>query len=192
VFTSRDETIHLGHVHLLPERLVGLVLNLGKCQFGRPLLGHRILEHRVLPLSSHLASILGFTQPMDIKDLQSFLDLVTFYYILSLAQPASSSLSPVCCIGASGGKLTWTEDAAAAFMQAKLTVCNTSLLSHPVAAQGSSPGPSAPQGHMWGHLAAGRGDRLGPPAPSPSSARSWTPPSLRTPTLMGSFWQPSW
>ncbi len=126
MFTSRDETIHLGHVHLLPERLDGLVLNLGKCQFGWPLLGHRIL-------SSHLASILGFTQPMDIKALQSFLDLVIFYYIFSLAQPASSSLSPVCCIGASGGKLTWTEDAAAAFMQAKLTVCNTSLLGHPVA-----------------------------------------------------------
>jgi hypothetical protein len=60
----------------------GLVINAAKCLFRATavdFLGHRVSSTGITPLADRVAAIQSFPQPSTIKELQSFLGLVTFY-----------------------------------------------------------------------------------------------------------------
>jgi Reverse transcriptase (RNA-dependent DNA polymerase) len=60
----------------------GLVINVGKCMFGREsveFLGHSVSSAGVLPLADRIAAIRQFPPPNTVKELQSFLGLINFY-----------------------------------------------------------------------------------------------------------------
>ena len=133
---SPDEQTHKAHLRELLQRLreYGMVLNMEKCEFGQSsvdFLGHRITASGAEPLTKHLEAIHNFTQPSDVKGLQSFLGLVNFYrrFIRGAAQllkPLTDSLK-----GGKTTKLAWSPQMAAAFQAAKAAVCAATSLGHP-------------------------------------------------------------
>jgi hypothetical protein len=114
----------------------GLVLNVGKCQFGVPeidYLGHRISASGVLPMQSKVQAIRDFPQPKQIQQLQTFLGMANFYRRFILA--AARVLRPL-TDAVKGGKskqLAWGADMAAAFAEVKSCLCRAAELAHPAA-----------------------------------------------------------
>ena len=79
---SRTTEEHLIHIHRVLSRLteVGLKLNPKKCHFTcdkLTYLGHTITPSGLKPNSDHLAAV--FSMPHDIKGLNQFLGLCSFY-----------------------------------------------------------------------------------------------------------------
>jgi Reverse transcriptase (RNA-dependent DNA polymerase) len=86
IVTSRPED-HEAAVKQLLDRLRqhGLVLNLEKCVFGQEeidFLGHRISSKGVQPLHDHVAAVKDFPPPVNKMQLQRFLGMVNFYFLL--------------------------------------------------------------------------------------------------------------
>jgi hypothetical protein len=100
----------------------GLVLNVGKCQFGVPeidYLGHRISASGVLPMQSKVQAIRDFPQPKQIQQLQTFLGMANFYRRFI---PAAACVLRPLTDAVKGGKskqMAWGADMAAAFEEVK-------------------------------------------------------------------------
>ena len=81
---SAAKSEHLSHLRTLFERLSehGLIVNPAKCQFGlSPIncLGHRVTKEGAVPLPAKVEAVWGFPQPVTVRALQEFLDMVHFY-----------------------------------------------------------------------------------------------------------------
>jgi transposase InsO family protein len=115
----------------------GLVINVGKCVFGREsveFLGHRVSAAGVLPLADRVAAIRQFPPPTTVRELQSFLGLINFYrrFIRSAAQ-LLLPLTAVLKGGPAGGKkLQWSEEMRRAFAAAKEAIADSCTLQHPL------------------------------------------------------------
>ena len=95
---SKDGQEHKDHLCQLFWCLQdhGLVINVAKCQFGSStidFLGHRITQHGVLPFPDKVEAITQFKQPLTVKGLQEFVDMVNFYHRFILA--AAKMMSPL-------------------------------------------------------------------------------------------------
>ena len=82
IIFSRDPEEHTQHLEELFHHLQqnGLVINLAKCKFFKSSLEfHHLDAQGMQPLPSHVQAIKVFPAPTDVKALQQFLGLVTFY-----------------------------------------------------------------------------------------------------------------
>ncbi len=78
---SPDRQTHLRHLQIFFNALVARGLE--KCVFAVPsleILGHMISVAGVAPMAGHAAEIELCPPPQDIKQLQRFLSMVTFYH----------------------------------------------------------------------------------------------------------------
>jgi cleavage and polyadenylation specificity factor subunit 1 len=115
---------HLGHLREVLACLQehGLVLNVGKCQFGVPeidYLGHKISASGVLPMQSKVRAIRDFPQPKQTQQLQTFLGMANFYrrFIPAAAlvlRPLTDAVK-----GRKSKQLAWGDEMVAAFKEVK-------------------------------------------------------------------------
>ena len=125
---------HLLHLHLVLQRLqqYGLVLNMEKCEIGRPgidFLGHHITAEGASPITKHVEVIQSFPQPQDKKQLQSFLGLVNFYRRFIPA--AAQILLPLTDALRGEAAWTWTPAMNHSFGLIKHTLSSVATLTHP-------------------------------------------------------------
>jgi hypothetical protein len=125
---------HLLHLHLVLQRLqqYGLVLNMEKCEIGRPgidFLGHHITAEGASPITKHVEVIQSFPQPQDKKQLQSFLGLVNFYRRFIPA--AAQILLPLTDALRGEAAWTWTPAMNHSFGLIKQTLSSVATLTHP-------------------------------------------------------------
>ena len=95
LITSSTMEEHLVHLQQVFERLsdFGLVINPAKCAFGRSsieFLGHAVSAAGFAPLTKHLDAISSFPAPADRQQLQRFLGMVNFYFLLLRRQGSGS------------------------------------------------------------------------------------------------------
>ena len=82
---SASKSEHLSHLRTLFEHLSehGLIVNPAKCQFGlsaTDFLGHQVTKEGAVPLPAKVEAVRGFPQPVTVRALQEFLDMVNFYH----------------------------------------------------------------------------------------------------------------
>ncbi|KRZ68143.1 Transposon Ty3-I Gag-Pol polyprotein [Trichinella papuae] len=126
---------HLNHLRQLFQRINdhGLIINLIKCQFGLTsidFLGHRINQHRAVPLPDNLEAVHQFAMPTLVKAFQEFVGMANFYhrFVLSAAQ-----ISQVLYKTLAGNlrELVWDETTSAAFDNIKEALAKATMLVHP-------------------------------------------------------------
>ena len=135
LIASRTLEEHLDHLSqfftILQEN--GLTINPAKCVFAKPslkFLGHQVSSAGIIPLARHVTAVKEFPPPSDLKGLQRFLGMINFYrqFIPSVArilQPLTDLLR------GSPKSLSWSPEAAVAFVAAKAALVAAVPLSHP-------------------------------------------------------------
>ena len=132
---SKNAAEHKVHLRQLFQCLRdnGLVINVAKCQFGRPVidfLGHRITQHGATPLPDKVEAIRKFERPDTVKGLQEFVGMINFYH--RFVPNAASILQPLYSATASKSKdLQWSDAMVQAFQNAKEALANATMLTHP-------------------------------------------------------------
>ena len=132
---SSSPAEHVRHLRQLFEALrkFGLVINRGKCVFGRQeleFLGHRVTSSGIRPLPNKVRAVQKYEAPKTVKSLQRFLGMLNFYRrflpnIAAVLRPLTDALA---------GKprvLKWTSQMMSAFEEAKLRLARATLLAHP-------------------------------------------------------------
>ncbi|OBQ34264.1 MAG: hypothetical protein AN484_26765, partial [Aphanizomenon flos-aquae WA102] len=164
VFTYLDDNLiasasdeeHMEHLEQFFEILAdnGLQLNPAKCVFAAPsltFLGHKVDAAGVSPLDRHVADILSFPPPSDLKGLQRFLGMVNFYrrFLPGIARV----LKPLTDLLRGNPKvLEWPEAAATAFSAAKAALAQCGKLAHPGPGARLSLAVDASDSHVGGVL----------------------------------------
>nr|CAH8856759.1 unnamed protein product [Trichobilharzia regenti]CAH8862441.1 unnamed protein product [Trichobilharzia regenti] len=125
---------HMQHLSLLFQRFeqFGVVINPKKCIFGSPsieFLGHRITAEGIRPTEDKIETIKNFPEPDSLKKLRRFLGMFNFYRrfipsCASIVQPLTDLLR------CNSKKFQWSEEAKAAFNNAKDALSNVVMLSH--------------------------------------------------------------
>jgi hypothetical protein len=103
-----------------------------KCEIGRPgidFLGHHITAEGASPITKHVEVIQSFRQPLDKKQLQSFLGLVNFYRRFIPA--AAQILLPLTDALRGEAAWTWTPAMNHSFGLIKQTLSSVATLTHP-------------------------------------------------------------
>jgi hypothetical protein len=162
VFSYLDD--HLPHTATMDEHLVvlrqfflivranGLMVNRSKCEFGRPsldFLGHRVSARGMEPLQRHVAAIVEFPPPTEVKGLQRFLGLINFYrrFLPGIAlklRPLTDALQ------GSPKTLLWSPDMELSFLTAKQALVAAVPLQHPDPAARISLAVDASASHVGG------------------------------------------
>lgn len=134
--SSKSPAEHIHHLKKLFKQLTnyGLVINLGKCQFGLQqldFLGHRIDTNGARPLPSKVEAIQHFPRPTSIKGLQEFAGMINFYF--RFIPEAARIMSPIYdALAGKPSKLTWNDRLCLAFTEAKSALASATLLHHPL------------------------------------------------------------
>lgn len=135
---SKTVEDHLHHLRLVFARLAdhGIVINVEKCEFGRPsleFLGHVVSTEGVAPLPGKIQAIIDYPLPQSQRQLRRFLGLVNFYrrFIAHCAH----TLRPLEALLRQPSKgsppITWNDDAHLAFSDIKKRLSEAALLHHP-------------------------------------------------------------
>jgi hypothetical protein len=131
----------------------GLVLNVGKCQFGLPaldFLGHSVSAAGIAHLPTRVEAIRKFPGPAVVRELQAFLGLFNFYrpfvpraaaIVKPLTDSLRGSLAPSVAI-------QWKADMVQAFAAARTALSSSALLKHPSAAAEISLATDASASHV--------------------------------------------
>jgi hypothetical protein len=138
VICNRNHEEHVIHVRQVLQALQdnGLVIHAEKCVWGiqeLEYLGHKMSAAGVLPLPSYVAPIQDFSRPTIIKELQTFLGMVSFYrrFLPSIActlRPLTDALRG----GRKGAdKLEWSAAMDAVFAGSKQSLLTATHLAHP-------------------------------------------------------------
>lgn len=141
VATFFDDILVAGRTHAeLQDRLekvlhrlqdAGLHLNLAKCEFYVPsvrYLGHIISGDGISKSSEGVAAIMKVPAPTDVKQVRSFMGLVTFYakFIPHLAEMAA----PLYALTMKDAKWHWSRQCALAFKRLKEELSSDRVLAH--------------------------------------------------------------
>ena len=133
--TPEQHRLHLQQVLLLLQQN-GLVLNVGKCELGRPsveFLGHQVSAAGLAPLPQRVAAVQDFPPPTNVKELQAFLGMFNFYR--RFVPAAAKLLQPLTDALRGGPKgptpISWSAPMQSAFSAAKAAIADTALLDHP-------------------------------------------------------------
>lgn len=132
---------HRNHLRIVFQKLrdFGLILNPSKCTLGVKeitFLGHSINAAGSKPLPDRVEAIQRFPKPRTIAELRRFLGTVNFYRrSLPKAASVQSVLHAYLTDSRKNDKreIPWTQEAEAAFAQAKEDLANAALLAHPSA-----------------------------------------------------------
>nr|CAH8868540.1 unnamed protein product [Trichobilharzia regenti] len=134
LIASSSTEEHMQHLSLLFQRFeqFGVVINPKKCIFGSPsieFLGHRITAEGIRPTEDKIETIKNFPEPDSLKKLRRFLGMFNFYRrfipsCASIVQPLTDLLR------CNSKKFQWSEEAKAAFNNAKDALSNVVMLSH--------------------------------------------------------------
>ncbi|KRZ18010.1 Transposon Ty3-G Gag-Pol polyprotein [Trichinella zimbabwensis] len=126
---------HLNHLRQLFQRINdhGPIINLIKCQFGLTsidFLGHRINQHRAVPLPDNLEAVHQFAMPTLVKAFQEFVGMANFYHRFV---PSAAQISQVLYKTLAGNprELVWDETTSAAFDNIKEALAKATMLVHP-------------------------------------------------------------
>lgn len=146
LIASTDAKEHESHLRQLFHRLRdhGLVLNPDKCIFGQSsleFLGHTVSTDGVVPLPKKVQAVLDFEPPRDVRGLQRFLGMVTFYHrFIPKAAHITRPLNAVVKAAASESKtnkvpvsalIPWNKVLVDAFEATQRALANAAMLSHP-------------------------------------------------------------
>ena len=138
LIASTNAKEHKEHLRQVFQRLseYGILINPTKCVFGASsleFLGYQVSGDGIRPLDSKVEVVRQFPMPNSVRQLREFLGLINFYHrfvprCAHTLQPLNALLS-----GSRGPaqQLVWTEEAVAAFTQAKEALASASLLNHP-------------------------------------------------------------
>ena len=132
---SRNTTQCKLHLHQLLQcrQEHGLVLNMAKCEIGQTtidFLGYHIMKEGAMPQANKVEVITKFKQPVTLKRLQQFMDMVNFYhrFILSAAQ----IMPPLFAALTSNIKtVAWNEGMIKAFQDTKAVLAGVVLRTRP-------------------------------------------------------------
>ncbi|GBN11224.1 Transposon Ty3-G Gag-Pol polyprotein [Araneus ventricosus] len=149
LIASKNPEQHFQHLKTLFARLdeYGLCINVSKCIFGaltRDFLGFNLSGNGITPLRDIVKCILDFPKPDTLTHLRRFLGLFNFYrcfipkaahilapivQVLEGHTNKKKSRSSVC---KSSEQLKWNENAEQAFIAAKNSIAEATLLRHPI------------------------------------------------------------
>ena len=154
LIASSSEEEHWEHLGQFFSILAdnGLQLNPAKCIFAATslsFLGHQVDANGVSPMDNHVADILTFPPPADLKGLQRFLGMVNFYrrFLPGVAR----TLKPLTDLLKGNPKsLEWPAEADTAFSAAKAALATCSKLVHPTANSKLSLAVDASDSHVGG------------------------------------------
>ena len=167
LIASRNHQEHEEHLREVFRRfeLHGLVLNGEKCQLGMAeldYLGHHVSASGITPIKDKVAAINNFPRPDTVKQLQTFLGMLNFYR--RFLPQAAAVLKPLTEVlqGGTRGRLTWTEDMAAAFKRGKEAIVAAVELAHPDPAAVLSLAVDASDSHVGAVLQQQKGREVRP------------------------------
>ena len=167
LIASRNHQEHEEHLREVFWRfeLHGLVLNGEKCQLGMAeldYLGHHVSASGITPIKDKVAAINNFPRPDTVKQLQTFLGMLNFYR--RFLPQAAAVLKPLTAVlqGGTRGRLTWTEEMAAAFKRGKEAIVAAVELAHPDPAAVLSLAVDASDSHVGAVLQQQKGREVRP------------------------------
>ena len=132
---SQDSTQHADHLRQVLKLLEvnGLVIRKDKCVFGvteLDYLGHRVTTTGILPLPERVSAIRNYPVPQSKTALQRFLGMINYYHRF-LAKVAGQ-LAPLHAASSGKGQtIEWSTDCQSAFVAAKTSLAEATLLHHP-------------------------------------------------------------
>ena len=134
--TQADHADHLRQLFTIFSEN-GLVVNRAKCELGvsqLDFLAHRVSAKGIAPMPQTVENILAFPTPKDKPALQRFLGMINYYhrFMPKIAQKLIPLHKAVGDKSKKSGKsIVWTEECDQAFEEAKKSLSNAVLLSHP-------------------------------------------------------------
>ena len=133
LITGRNDAEHLCNLEEVLHRLMvnGVTVRREKCYFLREsveYLGHVIDAHGLHTAPNKLKAIVDAPQPLNIKELRSFLGLLNYYG--SFIPHLSSLLHPLHKLLKQDVTWEWTEQCAQAFAEAKASLASNNVLIH--------------------------------------------------------------
>ena len=137
LIASTNTEQHLRDLGELFKRLEahGLVINRSKCIFGVKsitFLGHQVNADGIAPLEEKVSAVRNYQRPSTVKQLQQFLGMLNFYH--RFLPHAAATLVPLHAALAGWKRFTalqWTPEMESAFLEAKKTLADATLLVHP-------------------------------------------------------------
>ena len=137
LIASSSQEEHEHHLREVLQRLsdYGVLINPSKSLFGvdsLDLLGHHVSSDGIRPLESKVTFVRHFPQPTTARQLREFLGLINFYHrfipqCAHVLQPLNTMLAST----RSSQQLVWTTETTAAYIRAKETLADATLLNHP-------------------------------------------------------------
>ena len=125
---------HLRHLCSVIERLAaaGLKLKPSKCHFIREeveYLGHIITPHGLKPNPRHVAAVIDFPAPQNVKEVRQFLGLSSYYrrFVPGFAKIAK----PIHTLTQKGAVFEWNSSCQAAFETLKSKLVQSPVLAYP-------------------------------------------------------------
>ena len=118
IIFSNNVQDHLNHVKLVSQRLRdhNLKIKLSKCKFAQTqveYLSHIISNGCIKPNPLKVASVTDFKRPTNVKGVQSFLGLVSYYR--KFIRDCANLCSPLICLTTKPKAFEWTESCEYAF-----------------------------------------------------------------------------
>ena len=125
---------HLDRIRNLFQNLkeAGLVVNLGKCEFGKgevTYLGHKIGQGHVRPKEANVEAILNFPVPSNKKNVRQFLGLCGYYrrFVPGFSEVAAPLSDLLKC----KSKFVWSEQCQESFNKLKAVLSSYPILASP-------------------------------------------------------------
>ena len=142
LIASTNALEHEVHLGLLFDRFrkYGVTINPAKSMFGvssLEFLGHKVSANGIHPLDSKIQAIRDFPLPSSLTKLREFLDLINFYrrfipQCSQIIQPLTDMLrSTIPTQKSRNTSLEWSEPATTAVDKIKVTLAQSTMLSHP-------------------------------------------------------------
>lgn len=131
---GKDEKDHDNNLHKVLTRLRenGFKVNGKKCHFRQntiECLGHIISENGISPNPSKIDSLKDKKQPRNVKEVQSFIGLCSYYR--RFVPNFSKIAKPIINLIKKSTKFNWTQDCETAFNTLKEAFTNAPVLTHP-------------------------------------------------------------
>ncbi|XP_068213380.1 uncharacterized protein [Palaemon carinicauda] len=134
VVHSNDWQTHIVRLRKVFEALrdAGLVVNLGKCEFGKAkvcYLGHEVGLGQVAPKQANLDAILNLKRPSNVREVRRVLGMTGYYRrfvrnFSDIAQPLTKLLEK-------GQKFAWSPQCEESFIKLKLVLISNPILISP-------------------------------------------------------------
>ncbi|UYV68415.1 hypothetical protein LAZ67_5004264 [Cordylochernes scorpioides] len=130
---SSDFSTHLKRIEAVLRcfREANLKLNNKKCQFAfeeLEILGHITNQHGIKPAEHNIKAIRDFPRPKNIKEVQSFLGMCSYYR--KLIKGFSKIADPLTSLIKKNVPFTWTGNQEKAFQTLKVALINPPILGH--------------------------------------------------------------